>query len=127
MNLDNIVILTGRLVKDPMTTYTANNIARSSFTVAVRDGKDKDGDYATQFIDCVAWRNTAEFVDQYFKKGDGISLHGKLNKRTYEKDGQKRSIVEVNVETVGFPIVKTIEKKPTPGFIDIDDDIELPY
>lgn len=124
MNLDNIVILTGRLTKDPETRYTTNNVARSSFSVAIRDGKDKNGSNVSQFIDCVAWRQTAEFVDQYFKKGDAITLQGKLTKRTYEKDGQKRSIVEVNVETVGFPLVKTVEKAK--GFEYIEDDPELP-
>ena len=127
MNLDNIVILTGRLTRDPETRYTPAKIARCSFTVAVRDGKTKDGDPTSQFIDCVAWRQTGEFVDQYFKKGDPISLHGKLVKRSYEKDGQKRSRTEVNVETVGFPLTKKVEATDRPTFEDIAEDIDLPY
>ena len=127
MNLDNIVILTGRLTRDPETRYTPNKVARCAITVAVRDGKSKDGDPVSQFIDCVAWRQTAEFIDEYFKKGDPITLHGKLVKRSYEKDGQKRSRTEVNVETVGFPLTKKSTDKATPGaFDDIESDEDLP-
>lgn len=100
----NLVILTGRLTKDPELRYTNSNKAVASFSVAVDDGKTRDGDKKTVFVNCVAWEKTAEFIDEYFKKGDGITLFGKVQSRQYEHEGQKRTAFEVVVNGVEFPL-----------------------
>lgn len=125
MNLDNIVILTGRLTADPETRYTDNKRARCSFSVATRDGKDADGKPRSQFHNCVAWNKTAELIDQYFAKGDPISVSGELTSRTYERDGTKHRVTEVRVSSIGFPLTKKTEAKN--AFEDIDEDVDLPF
>lgn len=91
----NIVVLLGRLVKDPELKMTANNTEVCSFTIAVeRDFGDKKAD----FIDCVAWRANAKFISQYFKKGQMIAVTGSLQSRQWEdKNGNKRINWEVIV------------------------------
>ena len=118
----NFVILSGRFTKDPEIRYTNSKKAVASFSLAVDDGKDKDGNKKAVFIDCVAWEKTAELLDQYFSKGDGITVTGKIQKRQYEKDGNKRYITEVLVSGVEFPLAK---KEKT--FDDLDDDTPLPF
>lgn len=122
----NNVILTGRLAKDPEVRYTASKKAVASFSVAVDDGKTKDGDRKVVFVTCVAWEKTAEILDQYFKKGDGITLFGKIQTRTYEKDGSKRYVTEVLVNGLEFPIQRRETAKPG-AFEEIDPDEELPF
>lgn len=127
----NLVILSGRLTRDPETRYTNSNTPVCSFSLAVADGKTKDGDQKTQFINCVAWEKTAEFVQKHFAKGDGVTVTGKLTSRSYEKDGQKRTVYEVMVNNVEFPLSRkerygTEAAKPG-AFTDIDDDEELPF
>ena len=116
----NFVILSGRLTKDPEIRYTQNKKAVASFTIAVADGKDK-----AQFINCVAWEKTAELLDQYFKKGDGLTVTGRITVRTYEKDGAKRYITEVAASGVEFPITRKeaygTEPAAAPAFEDLDD------
>lgn len=125
----NHVILTGRLTKDPEIRYTDSKKAVVSFSVAVDDGKDRDGNRKTQFINCVAWEKTAEFIDEYFKKGDGINLSGKITTRTYEKDGRKNYVTEVVVSGVEFPLSRKTEDKPIekPKFEEVDENGELPF
>ena len=125
----NFVILAGRLTRDPEIRYTDSKKAVVSFSVAVDDGKDRDGNRKTQFINCVAWEKTAEFIDEYFKKGDGINLTGKITTRTYEKDGRKNYVTEVVASIVEFPLSRKTEDKPIekPKFEEVDDDGELPF
>lgn len=124
----NFVILSGRLTRDPEIRYTDSKKAVVSFSVAVDDGKDRDGNRKTQFINCVAWEKTAEFIDEYFKKGDGINLTGKITTRTYEKDGRKNYVTEVVASIVEFPLSrKTEDKIEKPKFEEVDDDGELPF
>ena len=125
----NFVILSGRLTRDPEIRYTDSKKAVVSFSVAVDDGKDRDGNRKTQFINCAAWEKTAEFIDEYFKKGDGINLTGKITTRTYEKDGRKNYVTEVVASIVEFPLSRKTEDKPIdkPKFEEVDDDGELPF
>lgn len=130
----NLVILTGRLVRDPETRYTNSKKAVCTFTVATDDGKDQNGERRSQFISCVAWEKTAELIDQYFVKGDPISVTGKITSRSYEKDGRKVYVTEVRVSSFEFPMTKTKEYKETEGdpapvnaFADLSDDEELPF
>lgn len=103
MSLNNITIM-GRMVKDPELRRTQTGDAVSSFTLAVeRDVQNRDGIRETDFLDCVAWRSTAEFAARNFRKGSGAIVKGRLAIRKYEtRDGQKRSAPEITVETLYF-------------------------
>lgn len=94
----------GRLVRDPELRRTGNGIAVTSFTLAVdRDYKGDDGSRETDFIDCVAWRATGEFVAKYFRKGQLALVSGRLEVRNWvDKDGNKRRSAEINAEQVYF-------------------------
>ena len=94
----------GRLTRDPELRRTPSGTAVVSFTIAVdRDFKRKNGDQETDFIDIVAWRQTAEFVSKYFTKGSMTVVEGRLQIREYiNKDGQKRKATEIVAENVYF-------------------------
>ncbi len=100
----NRVILMGRITQDLELRQTNSGVATLSFTVAVdrnfvRQGEERQ----TDFINCVAWRQQAEFISRYFGKGRMIALEGNLRTRTYEdKNGIKRYVTEVYVDSVSF-------------------------
>ena len=101
----NHIVLMGRLTRDPELRRTQSSIPVVSFTLAVdRDFSSRDGgERQTDFIDIVAWRNTAEFVSKYFTKGRMAVVSGKLQIRQYnDKDGNKRKAVEIVAEAVYF-------------------------
>ena len=100
----NSVQLVGNLTKDPETRTTNNGNKVCNFTVACRRRvKNASGEYESDFINCVAWKKTAEIVAQYFAKGSKIALTGSLQTRNYEaQDGSKRHITEVLVDGVEF-------------------------
>jgi len=94
----------GRLVRDPELRYTQSDIPVASFTLAVdRDYKGENGDTQTDFIDCVAWRQTGEFVSKYFSKGSMAVVSGRLQLRDWQdKEGNKRRNAEVIVGNIYF-------------------------
>lgn len=100
----NKVVLLGRLAADPELRQTANGVAVTSFTIAVdRQYTAKGAERQTDWIDIVAWRNSAEFVCKYFQKGSPIIVEGSLQTRMWEdKAGQKRKSVEVQAENLEF-------------------------
>ena len=101
----NHITIMGRLTRDPELRRTGSNIAVASFTVAVdRDfGKNEAGEKETDFIDCVAWRQTGEFVSKYFTKGRMAVVSGRLQIRSWtDKDGNKRRTAEVVADNVYF-------------------------
>ena len=100
----NRVILMGRLTADPELKYTPGNTAVTAFKIAVdRNFSGKDGKRQTDFINIVAWRNTADFICRYFTKGQMIALEGSIQTRNYEdKNGNRRTAVEVVVSNVSF-------------------------
>ena len=101
----NHVTIMGRLTRDPELRRTGSGIAVAGFHVAVdRDFGGKDGgEKETDFIDCVAWRQTGEFVSKYFTKGSMIVVSGRLQMRSWtDKDGNKRRTAEVVAENVYF-------------------------
>lgn len=101
----NHITIMGRLTKDPELRYTQSQTAVASFTVAVdRDFKNKGtGEKETDFIDCVAWRNTAEFVNKYMSKGILVVVSGKLQIRDWkDKSGNNRKSAEVVADNVYF-------------------------
>ena len=99
----NIVALQGRLVADPGLRTTNSGTPVCSFTLAVqRNMKGSDGEYNTDWVDCVAWKGTAEFICKYFQKGQLVAVNGTLQTRSYEKDGVKRKATQVMVQNANF-------------------------
>lgn len=100
----NITILVGRLTKNIELRYTSNEKAVGNFTLAInRRFKNQNGEYETDFIDCVVFGKQAETMAQYTKKGDLIGVEGSIQKRTYEdKEGNKRYATEIMVEKITF-------------------------
>ena len=101
----NHITIMGRLTRDPELRRTGSGTAVASFTVAVdRDfGNSESGERETDFIDCVAWRTTGEFVSKHFTKGSMIVVSGCLQIRNWnDKDGNKRRSAEVVAENVYF-------------------------
>lgn len=128
----NKAVMVGRLTADPELRQTPNGVDVCSFTVAVDRGKDK----GTDFIDCVAWRQRAEFVIRYFGKGDPIGIEGTIQTRNYEdRQGNRRKAVEVVCDQVSFlPKSKGQNRPDTQGdaaslddFAEVDDDGDLPF
>ena len=101
----NHIVIMGRLTRDPELRRTGSGVAVASFTVAVdRDFGGRDGgEKETDFIDCVAWRQTGEFVSKYFTKGRMIVVSGRLQIRSWtDKDGNKRRTAEVVADNCYF-------------------------
>ena len=140
----NHITIMGRCTKDPELRRTGSGVAVTSFTLAVdRDIANKEtGERDTDFIECVAWRGTGEFVDKHFKKGSMAVVSGRLQIRPWtDKDGNKRRTAEVVADNVYFGDSKK-ESNSTPSFnqhaptaipteptfdpIDIDD-AQLPF
>lgn len=99
----NKVILGGRLTADPELKTTPSGVSVCSFSLAVNRKYTKEGDQATDFINCTAWRATSEFLARYFRKGSSVCIVGSIQTRSYtDKDGNKRSATEVIVDEVMF-------------------------
>ena len=100
----NKAILVGRLTRDPELRTTANGVSVCSFSIAVnRRFKNAEGGYDADFINCVAWRQQAEFMAKYFAKGRMVGVVGSIQTRHYDnKDGQKVYVTEVAVDEVHF-------------------------
>lgn len=126
----NKIIIMGRMTKDCDLRHTQNNKAVASFTIACdRDVKDQP----TDFIDCVAWEKSAEFVSKYLGKGRMVVVEGRLQMREWnDKDGNRRRNAEVKVDRVFFADSKKEEgyqySKQTPQFVEVDEtDPRLPF
>lgn len=100
----NRIIIMGRMTKDPELRSTNGGVSVTSFTLAVdRDFKGQNGEKTTDFIDVVAWRNTAEFVCKYFSKGRMAVAEGRLQIREWkDKEGNNRRNAEIQAENVYF-------------------------
>lgn len=117
----NRVIIMGRITHELEIKQTQNGTACLSFSVAVeRNFKNANGSYDADFINCVAWKNTAEFIGRYFGKGRMIAIEGQLRCRTYEdKNGTKHYVTEVYVDSASFTGEKTsqdVQSTPQNGF-----------
>lgn len=122
----------GRITAPLDLKVTNNGVNVLAFTIAVeRDYKGPDGQRQTDFIDCVAFRQTAEFIKSYFDKGSMICVEGALNKRMYTtQNGEKRYVTEVIVDKAFFTgeSKKTAQTATTGGFEPAtDDDGDLPF
>lgn len=128
----NHITLAGRLTADPELRRTQSGIAVASFNLAVdQDYKNQNGDRGVDFIPIVAWRNTAEFAEKYFEKGQMAIVSGRLTSRHYEdKNGNKRTAYEVVANSIYFAGSKQkSESDAAPQtFSDLpDDDSDLPF
>lgn len=142
----NKVILMGRLTRDPEVKYTPTNTPVCSFTIAVDRNFARQGEQrATDFINCVAWRNQAEFLSKYFVKGQLLALSGNIQTRQYDdKDGKRVYVTEVVVDELHFaerrgdsvPQTQTgaqadakVQQTSAPAddFVLLPDDDELPF
>lgn len=99
----NHITIMGRMTRDPEMRYTQNQTPVASFTLAVDRDFNPQGEKQTDFIDCIAWRGTADFVSKYFRKGSMTVASGRLQLREWtDKDGNKRRSAEVVAEHVYF-------------------------
>ena len=99
----NNVILMGRLVATPELRNTQTGLAVTSFSLAVERPYAQQGERQTDFINCVAWRKTADFITRFFQKGSMVAITGSIQTRNYEdKNGNKRTAVEVVVDQASF-------------------------
>ena len=115
----NHIVIMGRLTRDPELRRTGSGIAVASFSLAVdRDYSPRDGgERETDFIDCVAWRQTGEFVSKYFTKGRMAVVSGRLQIRSWtDKEGNKRRTAEVVADNVYFGDSKPAGGAPQGGF-----------
>lgn len=138
--LNNIIVM-GRLVKAPELKATKSGINVLSFSVANERDFAKGEEKKTDFIDCVAWRSTAEFISKYFKKGSMIVVQGRLQSRKWEdRDGNKRTSWEIQVNNAYFGESKKetrssdsapeLTDADAPQIVDLGDfdpDNELPF
>ena len=107
----NYFAFSGRLTVDPELKLTQNGLHYSRFTIAVDRPKNKDGESATDFFQIVAWREKADFVTNYFKKGYPIFVVGKVQSNSFEdKDGNKRTSIEFKADEINF-----VESKSSSG------------
>lgn len=122
----NTITIMGRLTRDPELRHTQSDLAVASFTLAVDQDYAK-GEKKTDFIDCVAWRQTGEFVSKYFTKGSMAVVSGRLQIREWtDKEGNKRRSAEVVADRVYFGDIK--KKEDSPGLAEIGDgDGVLPF
>ncbi len=113
----NHIVIMGRLTKNPELRRTGTGVAVASFTLAVdRDFTGKDSEKETDFIDCVAWRGTGEFVSKYFTKGRMACVSGRLQLRDWtDKDGNKRRAAEVVADNVYFADSKNAAENGSTG------------
>lgn len=145
----NKAILMGRLTRDPEIRYTQNNTPVVPFTIAVERNYSGQGEKQTDFIDIVAWRKTAEFISNWFTKGQMIVVVGSIQSRRWkDKTGANRTSIEVVADEVQFGESKKSKESSEPtnnytpqyptmptgelniqntGFEELDDDGELPF
>ncbi len=93
----NVVILMGRMTRDPELKYTSGGKAFANFSLAVQKTKDE-----AEFIDCTVWEKTAETIAEYFRKGNRILVQGRLSVSNYEQNGEKRKMTRVVVNSFEF-------------------------
>ena len=134
----NQITLMGRLTKDPELRFTNNKTPVASFSIAVERDIATNGNKETDFINCVAWRTTGEFISKYFSKGSLIAVVGRLQIRSYtNKNGDKVNVAEVVVDRAYFCGGKNEKKEERPNtavntplkpqFVEVDEDDELPF
>lgn len=126
----NKVILGGRLTSDPELKQTPQGVSVTSFNIAVNRKAVKDKETQADFITIVAWRNTAEFICKYFKKGASICISGSVQTRSWtDQQNNKRYATEIIADEAYFVDGKSDAQTPTqaPQFEDVAPDEDLPF
>lgn len=136
----NQIVIMGRLPRAPELRHTSNGIAVASFSIACdRDRKDENGERETDFVEVVAWRNTAEFVSKFFSKGRMAVVSGRLQIRQWnDREGNKRRTAEIVADNVYFGDSKSAQTSDYPAIVPgmdarqtftqiEDDDGQLPF
>ena len=123
----NVVVEVGRLTSDVELKQTGEGVSVCRFTIAVYRTKE-----ITDFLPCIAWRETAEHVSRYFSKGKMIAIRGELQSRKYtDKSGEKRTAIEINVKSTSFcesaSSGSSEAPSPAPNFEEIPPDENLPF
>ena len=123
----NKAIIQGRLTKDPELRTTQSGTSVASFTVAWSE--EYNGNEKKLFLNCVAWKNTAEMLAKFFSKGKEIVVEGTLGSRSWEdKDGNKREVIELTADRLHFCGPKESKPIAAPsGYEEIEDDGDLPW
>ena len=126
----NKAILMGRLTRDPELRHTGSGTPVCSFSIAINSGSGEN--QTTDYINCVAWNKTAEFVNKYFSKGRMIIIVGKIQTRSWDgQDGKKNYVTEVIANEVSFGDSKketdTASTDPSEAFEDIDTPNDMPF
>ena len=113
----NKVIIIGRNTKDIELRQTTSGVSAIEFSIAVKRAfKNANGEYESDFFNCIAFKNTAELISRYVKKGDMIGIVGRLQTRNYtNKEGRKIYVTEIVVEEVEFLQTKKQEEEQTPA------------
>lgn len=134
----NKAILVGRLTADPELKKTTNDISVTRFNIAINRNYQTAGKREADFITIVAWRQAAEFVCKYFKKGSSVGIDGSIQTRNYEdNDGNKRTAFEVVADSISFVGSAKRDEAPLPDappelgkigdFQVVEDDDDLPF
>jgi len=126
----NQIIITGRLTRDPELRTTNSGTEVCNYSVAVDRRVRKDEEKQTDYFECTSWGKGGVFVNAYFHKGDGITIHGRMESHKYEKDGQKRVSWGITVDDVEFPLGKGKggSDNSSSGFKDLPENSgELPF
>ena len=125
----NRITIMGRMTRDPELRFTQSQTAVASFTLAVDRDYQSGENRQTDFIDCVAWKGTAEFISKYFKKGSMAAVSGRLQIREWQdNNGNKRRSAEVVADSVYFGESRKTENIGTPQMVEVgDEDGVLPF
>lgn len=134
----NQIVIMGRMVADPILRQTGNGISVCSFRIACDRNNPSENGQKADFIDCVAWRKTGEFVKKYFMKGKPILIEGRLQIRDWEdKDGNKRKTAEILVNEAHFCGGDKVQRQAGPAevpagipageFVPLPADNDLPW
>ena len=125
----NKVILGGRLTADVELKATQQGVSVCQFSIAVNRRTSKDQEQQTDFINCVAWRNTAEFISRYFSKGSSICIVGQIQTRNWiDGNGQRKYATEVIADEAYFVDGKNDNQaSATPNFVELDPDDDIPF
>ena len=124
----NKIIITGNMVKDAEVITAANGIKIARFSIAVRRRtKNENGEYESDFFNCSAFRNSAEFIEKYLSKGSRVTVFGRLENRCWENNGEKKYYTEIIVDEIeGTAAKTTLEKEIAIGNLKPTDE-DLPF
>ena len=124
----NSVVLVGRLVRSPELKKTTNDVSVCQFTLAVNRRFSKDGEQTADFINCVVWKNQADNLVNYVKKGALLGVEGRIQTRNYEQDGRTVYVTEVVCDSVQFLEPKKQEEPQTQSeYHEFEVDDSLPF